>query len=317
MSGWTPSPEESGGTPGAAGTGDQPGQSEGFGTQPSQAERFGLHSGQGESFGTQPGYGPPPAQGGGYGPQPGYGTQPSQGEGFGTQAGYGTQPGYGSPAGYGSPGGYGPQPGYGTPGYAQPGPDGSYPTPPRRSRGRTWLGIGAGIIVIAVVIAGVSAYVLNNSKKWVLTAPPTVAGMSRDNNYIDQLSFGSAVAKFRSDVTSLPDYGHLKSTVSAIYTLGTNEAVGFVGFNGTFNEQVVLKTTSDLKVTSVSPGPHGGTAECGSSGPNTICEWSTGTTVGIVLITPINSAGTPESITAAGDLMVKIRDAVEQPAHSS
>jgi hypothetical protein len=179
---------------------------------------------------------------------------------------------------------------------------------------RTWLGVVAGIVVVVAVIAGVSVFILGKSKKWTLTAPQTIAGMSRNTSAIGQSTFNAAVAKFRSDVTRLPNYGSLKSTVSGIYTVGPNEAFGFIGFNGTFNVQVLLKSGVGLKVSNANPGPHGGTAECGSAGPDAICQWSTGTTVGIVIFIPANAAG-HESTTAANSLMIKIRDSVEQPAH--
>jgi hypothetical protein len=289
MSDSTPSPED----PGGARPGGQPGEAEAAGS--SQAESFGIPPSQDA--------GPVP----GSAPQPGYGTPP----GTSPQPGYGTQPGYAAPAGYGPQAGYGTQPGYG---YGQPG--GSYPAPPPRHRGRMWLGIIGGIVVLAVVIAGVSAYILNKSKKWMLTAPPTVAGMSRDSDPLSE-GFGAAVAKFRSDVTSLHNYGHLDSTVSSIYTLGSSQAVGFIGFNGTFNVQVVLKSANGLKVSSVSAGPHGGVAECGTSTLETICQWSTGTTVGILVIIPDGTSANSESVSAADKLMIKVRDDVEKPAHHS
>lgn len=221
-----------------------------------------------------------------------------------------TAPGYG----YAQPGAYEPPRPYETPGpYGPPDSYGTYP-PPRRRPARIWFAIIAGIVVVAAVIAGVSAYLLHTSRKWVLTAPSAAAGMSRDTSSIDELSFGSAVARFKSDVTSLPHYGHLRSTVSGIYTLGSSQAVGFVGFNGTFNVQVVLKSAGGLKVSSVNPGPHGGVAECGTSSSYTICQWSTPTTVGIVVILPTSGTGPAESVSAAGNLMVRLRDSVEHPA---
>jgi hypothetical protein len=170
----------------------------------------------------------------------------------------------------------------------------------------------AGIVVMAAVAAGASAYARSGSPRWVLTAPTTAGGLSRDHNPVDQLSFGSAVAKFRSSVTSLPTYRHLRSTVSAIYALGPGQAVGFVGFNGSFSEQVMLSTTSGLAVKGVNPGPHGGLAECGHSRSDTVCDWSTPTTMGILLIAPTSGSSRVESITAADQLMIKIRGTVER-----
>jgi hypothetical protein len=173
--------------------------------------------------------------------------------------------------------------------------------------------------VVAAVVAGASAYALSGSPRWVLTAPPAAGGLGRDHNPVDQLSFGSAVAKFRSSVTSLPTYRHLRSTVSAIYSLGSSssQAVGFVGFNGSFSEQVMLSTTSDLAVKGVDPGPHGGLAECGHSRSDTVCDWATPTTMGILLIAPTSGSSRVESVAAADNLMIKIRGTVERPVRGT
>ncbi len=190
-----------------------------------------------------------------------------------------------------------------------------YPVPPARRR--IWLGIVAGLVVLVIVIAGISVYILHKSQKWTLTAPQTIAGMSRDARPTDQLAFSALVAKFKSNVTSLPKYGTLKSTVSGIYTLGSAQAVGFIGFNGTFNVRVALKTGAGIKVSSANPGPHGGTAECGSDSSYAVCQWSTATTVGIVLVIPTISGASHENLESANNLMIRIRDSVERPDHGS
>jgi hypothetical protein len=177
-----------------------------------------------------------------------------------------------------------------------------------------WLGIAAGFVVLAAVIAGISVYLLTESQKWVLTAPAAIAGMSRDTSPADQREFSALVARFKSDITSLPNYGSLTSTVSGIYRLTSRHAAGFIGFNGTFNVRVVLKSGRGLTVSKADPGPHGGTAECGTDGSNSICQWSTGTTVGIVVFIPIRLGAGPENLRKANSLMITIRDAVERPA---
>ena len=188
---------------------------------------------------------------------------------------------------------------------------------PHQSRARTWSAAVAGIVVVAAIVAGATAYALSGSPTWVLTAPPTAGGLGRDHNPVDQLSFGSAVAKFRSSVTSLPSYRQLRSTVSAIYSLGSGQAVGFVGINGSFGAQVMLSTTSDLTVRGVNPGPHGGLAECGHSRADTVCDWSTPTTMGILLIAPTSGSSRVEPLAAADELMIRIRGTVERPAYGS
>lgn len=209
------------------------------------------------------------------------------------------------------------QPGYGTgPGYAQPGPGVSYPAAPARRRWPMWLGIGAGFVVLVILIAGVSAYLLARSKTWTVSAPQGVAGMTRDTSPADEQGFRPLVAKFRSDVTSLRGYGSLTSTVSGIYRLGPGQAVGLIGFNGTFKVQVVLKTSPGLTVSTVNPGPHGGPAECGAAGPHAVCQWSTGSTVGIVVVMPTSPAAGPVSVNNADRLMIRIRDSAERQAHA-
>jgi len=169
-------------------------------------------------------------------------------------------------------------------------------------------------VLVVTLAAGASRWMLTRPKPWALTAPATAAGLARDRNPVDQISFGSAVARFRSSVTRLPQYRHVTSTVSAVYALGAHQAVGFVGLNGTFSEQVALTTTSHLAVTDVNPGPHGGAAGCGRAPAGTVCGWSTGSTVGIVLIARTNGPGPREPVTAADRLMIRLRGAVERPA---
>jgi hypothetical protein len=171
-------------------------------------------------------------------------------------------------------------------------------------------------MILAAVIAGISTYLLSKSQqKWALTAPPTLLGLSPDTSPTDQLGFNALIAKFESDLTSLPHYGSLKSTVSGIYRLNERHAVGFIGFNGTFNVRVVLKTGAGLTVTKANPGPHRGTAECGTDGINNLCQWSTGTTVGIVVVIPTSLGAGPEKRRDAHRLMLEIRKSVEHPVH--
>jgi hypothetical protein len=306
MSGWSPSPDDLGASPGNPRSDPEPGRAGGDGTgsggRPDTGAGGRAESGSRKEPGNATVAGPDTAPGSG--PQPGDPVAPV----------YGPPPAAAAPPVYGPPPGPGPPPGRG---YAQPGPGGMHPGPPAPRRWRIWLGIVAGFIVLAIVIAGISVYILNKSQNWTLTAPQTIAGMSRDARPADQLAFGALVAKFKSNVTSLPRYGTLKSTVSGIYALGSGQAVGFIGFNGAFNVRVALKTGAGIKVSSANPGPHGGTAECGSGSSYAVCQWSTATTVGIVLVIPASSGASHESLASANDLMIRIRGSVERPAHRS
>ena len=172
-------------------------------------------------------------------------------------------------------------------------------------------------MVLGAAIAGVSVYLLNKNQtqKWTLTAPHSLLGMSPDANPTDQLGFNALIAKFKSDLTSLHHYGSLKSTVSGIYRLSQRHAIGFIGFNGTFKVRVVLRTGAGLTVTPAKPGPHGGTAACGTDGINTLCQWSTGTTVGIVVAIPTSLGSGAAKRSEVHSLMLEIRKSVEHPVH--
>ncbi|HEY2441602.1 MAG TPA: hypothetical protein VGI31_00555 [Streptosporangiaceae bacterium] len=210
---------------------------------------------------------------------------------------------------------YGPaEPGYGAPhGHQEPDPDDRYP-PRQPHLLRQRLAITAGIVIAVVIIAGVFVFVLNKKTKWTLTAPQTVAGLSRDTSPAAQSTLGAQVTKFRSDVTSLPNFGTLTSTVSGVYTLGNGKILGFIGFNGSFNVQVALTNGPGLKVSNVNPGSHGGTAACGTGGTEVICQWSTNSTVGIMVILPGSQQSVTESAKSASSLMLRLRDQVESHA---
>ena len=57
-----------------------------------------------------------------------------------------------------------------------------------------------------------------------MTAPPTIAGMSRDTSPADQSEFSTLVARFRSDITSLPA---IESAIASKYTTLRHDT-GFV-----------------------------------------------------------------------------------------
>ncbi|HTZ28758.1 MAG TPA: hypothetical protein VMC83_32460 [Streptosporangiaceae bacterium] len=221
-------------------------------------------------------------------PQPSYIPPPPPGQGYGQPAG----PGYPAP------------PWHGTPGMG-----GFAPQSPRRRRLRR-LGISGAIAVAVIIVASVITYQHDNHP-WKLTAPATAAGMPRDTSPLDTLGLSSAVSGARSAIAKVPGYGSLKSSVSAAYLKGPGPLVWFVGFNGSFNQQIVLKSYPDAKVVSVSAGPHGGAAECAKSTSLTFCQWSTNSTVGDLLIRSSSVLGGPVSTATADSLLIKVRNSVE------
>jgi hypothetical protein len=229
-------------------------------------------------------------------PQPSYIPPPPPGQGFGQPGsqGFGQPPGPGYPA---------PQ-WYGTPGM------GGFPAPSPRRRRLRRLGISGAIFVAVIIVASVITYTRDNHP-WKLTAPATAAGLPRDTSPLDTLGLSSAVSGARSAISKVPGYGSLKSSVSAAYLKGSGPLVWFVGFNGSLNQQIVLKSYPDAKVVSVNPGPHGGAAECAKSTSLTFCQWSTTSTVGDLLIRSSSILGGPVSTATADSLMIKVRNSVE------
>jgi hypothetical protein len=211
-------------------------------------------------------------------------------------------PGYGQPAGPGLPA---PQ-WYGPPGM------GGYQPPSRRRGILRRLRIGGAAIVVAVIVGSVVAHQHENHA-WTLTAPGTAAGLPRDTSPLDTLGLSDAVTGARSAITKVPGYGTIKSSASAAYQAGSGPLVWFIGFNGTFDKQIVLESYQGARVLSVSAGPHGGAAECASSASATFCQWSTNSTVGELIIRT-SVLGGPVSTASADSLMIKMRNSVEHPA---
>jgi hypothetical protein len=199
-----------------------------------------------------------------------------------------------------------PAPGY----YGTPGMGGFQPQPPWRRRLRR-LGLSGAIFIVVIIVASVITYEHNNHS-WKLTAPGTAAGLTRDTDPLDTMGLSSGVSGARSAITKVPGYGSLKSSVSAAYIKGTGPLVWFIGFNGSFSQQIVLKSYPGARVVSVNAGPHGGAAECASSSSVTFCQWSTNSTVGDLLIRSSSILGGPVSTSTADSLMIKIRNSVEQ-----
>jgi hypothetical protein len=114
----------------------------------------------------------------------------------------------------------------------------------------------------------------------------------------------------------VPGYGKLKSSVSAAYLAGSKSGplIWFIGFNGTFSEQIVLRSYQGARILTVSAGAHGGVAECASTRSQTFCQWSTTSTVGDLIITASALGGGPVSTATADSLMIRMRNSVEHPA---
>lgn len=222
-------------------------------------------------------------------PPPGYIPPPAPGQGGGQPQ----EPGVPVPQWYGMPG------------------QGGYQPPGRRHRAFRRLGIRGAVVIGVIIVSSLVAYV-HGRHTWKLTAPGAAAGMPRDTSPLDTLGLSAVAAGARSAITSVSGYGTLKSSVSAAYQRGPGPLVWFAGFNGTFDRQLVLDRYQGARVVNVDAGPHGGVAECARSTSATLCQWSTTTTVGQVIIRT-SALGGPVPIASADSLMIKVRDSVEQP----
>jgi len=114
------------------------------------------------------------------------------------------------------------------------------------------------------------------------------------------------------DVVAMYDLGPVTSTQSSDF-----KAVGFIGYDGTFNPAAVIKfeQTQLLSTRMVSAGSHGGKMMCGyttlSGADASECVWVTPTTFGQVeFIVGQSQVKYP----GAAALALQVRDAVEVPA---
>ena len=167
------------------------------------------------------------------------------------------------------------------------------------------------MVFVVVIVSSFLAFTHGN-RTWKLTTPSTAAGMPRATGPLATFGLSAGVAGARSAITGISGYGTLKSSVNAAYQRGSGPLVWFYGFSGTFSKQLVLSRYQGARVVNVNAGPHGGVAECARSTTATLCQWSTSTTVGDVLIRTL-ALGGPVSIANADSLMIKMRDSVEQP----
>jgi hypothetical protein len=114
------------------------------------------------------------------------------------------------------------------------------------------------------------------------------------------------------DVVAMYDLGPATSVSS-----GDFKAIGFVGYDGTFKPNAVIKFERTRLVSShrVNAGPHGGQMICGyntSSGSDASeCVWVTTSTFGQVEFIVGQS---PVKYPSASKLALEVRDAVEVPA---
>ncbi|WP_157420435.1 hypothetical protein [Actinomadura kijaniata] len=242
---------------------------------------------------------PPPPPGGGMPPGPG---------------GYGPPPG---PPGPGGP--YGPPPGpYGPPG--APGPFG--PPPHRRSNAGLVIGLGAGALVLLLVVV-VAFVALSGGKEYTISPPTTVLGHTRDSAMESRMS--SQMSGIQSQMRTAAK-GKIDDFVTAFYKKdsgGTSSTVlpagvVFVGGTGDIGDpESFIKGFKEAGsrggslVIDVDPGTHGGEAACGrvSSGAVSLvqCAWATSSTFGVIVPTT-----TSESTTSAAVTMRLFRSEIER-----
>ena len=164
---------------------------------------------------------------------------------------------------------------------------------------------------------------LGSGQAWAMTAPATAGGYTRHTPMPSgMLATGTANATALISAVTLsggkPDMaGSQPKYVSADYLVPGNQAIGYVGFTGTFSPASVMDAFGKI-ADNVSPeavGAHGGQMACGTmsanSGPSgTVCVWATGTSLGMV---GFFGNGVPEHVasTRAGEDTVKLRGDAE------
>ncbi len=135
---------------------------------------------------------------------------------------------------------------------------------------------------------------------YTLSTPATAGGYALGQ---DPNDLTNAKTTAQQIVTALgAGGGTVKGTpVSAAYTLPANQAITFVGYQGTFTPAklatLLAKVGTDEK--SYPAGPNGGVLEClntTAQPSGAVCVWATSTTLGI---TEFYSATGPEALTAS------------------
>ena len=135
---------------------------------------------------------------------------------------------------------------------------------------------------------------------YTLSTPATAGGYALGQ---DPNDLTNAKTTAQQIVTALgAGGGTVKGTpVSAAYTLPANQAITFVGYQGTFTPAklatLLAKLGTDEK--SYPAGPNGGVLEClntTTQPSGAVCVWATSTTLGI---TEFYSATGPEALTAS------------------
>ena len=153
---------------------------------------------------------------------------------------------------------------------------------------------------------------------YTLSTPNTAGGLTIGN---DPMDLTNAKATAQQIVTALSGGGGgtVKGTpVSAAYTLPGNQAMTFVGYQGTFTPAKVatILATLGADAKSYPAGANGGLLGCANTKTTpsgAVCVWSTSSTLGI---TEFFSATGPEALTASqskgADHTVQIRADVEK-----
>jgi hypothetical protein len=164
---------------------------------------------------------------------------------------------------------------------------------------------------------------LGSGQAWDMTTPATAGGYTKHTPMPSgMLATGTANATALMQAVVLsggkPDGGlTAPKHVSADYMVPGNQAIGYVGFTGTFSPASVMDAFGKIadNVSSESAGSHGGQLACGSmsanNGPSgTVCVWATTSSLGLV---GFFGNGAPEHVTTskAGEDAVKLRSDAE------
>jgi hypothetical protein len=221
--------------------------------------------------------------------------------------------GYPQQGGYPQPGGYPPQGGFQQGGYPQPG----YPQQKKKGKGgliAILCGAGAVVVIAAVVIV----VVLKSGTTYKASLPFIVNGWSKD------VASGGQYNSTSTQQMNTIGGGKITQSASALYEDPVDKAKIIISIgNGSGVDPNTIYSTVQSKaaannatVTSVSPGPHGGTAWCeqiSQSGITAVtCGWATSTTIGFYESLPsVDGGGASLSETTMEAMMTGVRKSVE------
>jgi hypothetical protein len=163
-----------------------------------------------------------------------------------------------------------------------------------------------------------------SSGPWKLIVATVAGGLDLNSNAVSSGAYDNFKPELANVNKKIGSAGHATSAVFGIYNLKAQTSptevpplLIYAGLNGSFSPQAIISKAESSAGAgtfhTVSPGPHGGDAVCGSSGSGAsaedVCIWATSTDYATVFV----YGKATKAVTSLPDLMVSMRNQLEVP----